>query len=137
MKPSNRAGALGVVFLALAILWPSAVARSGPRLIDLIADKDNRFKIPGMKNPVITLKVGEVVRLRITSRKGTEWHKDGWVHSFTVKELKDQGWDLQLKEGTQEFTLVAPSEPAEYWVECLVLCGKGHEQMRTKLVVTP
>jgi heme/copper-type cytochrome/quinol oxidase subunit 2 len=93
--------------------------------------------VPGQKKPVITVKAKEVIRLRITARKGTEWDKDGSVHSFTVKELKDQGWDLRLKEGTQEFTLVAPKEPGEYVVECTVMCGKGHDDMRMKLVVTP
>lgn len=110
---------------------------AGPRVIEVIADKDNQFKIPGQKKPVITLKANEVIRLRITARKGTEWDKDGAVHSFTIKELKDQGWDLRLKEGTQEFTLVAPKEPGEYVVECTVKCGEGHEEMKMKMIVTP
>lgn len=113
------------------------VAAGGPRVIEVIADKDNLFKIPGVKKPVITVKAGEVIRLRITAHKGTEWEKDGTIHSFTIKDLKDQGWDLRLKEGTQEFTLVAPKEPGEYVVECTVKCGDGHEEMRMKLIVTP
>jgi heme/copper-type cytochrome/quinol oxidase subunit 2 len=44
---------------------------------------------------------------------------------------------LRMKEGTQKFPVVAPSVPGEYLVECTVKCGKGHDDMRMKLVVTP
>lgn len=137
MRPSNH----GKRFLSLAALLVIALAplraAPGPRIIQVTADEDNRYKIPGTKKPVITVKAGEVVKLRITAHKGTDWEKDGSVHSFTINALKDQGWDLRLKEGTQEFTLVAPSEPGEYVVECTVRCGKGHDDMKMKLVVTP
>ena len=127
-----------VSLLGVLLLLPAVHVRAaGPRVVEVIADKDNQFKVLGQKKAVITVKAGEVIRLRITSRKGTEWDKDGAVHSFTIKELKDQGWDLRLKEGTQEFTLVAPKEPGEYVVECTVKCGDGHDDMRMKLVVTP
>ncbi len=42
----------------------------GPRMIDITADQDNRFKVPKQKEPVITMKVNEVAVLRITSHKG-------------------------------------------------------------------
>jgi len=122
----------------LGILSPLALAGATPRLISVIADKDNLFKIPGQKLPVITLKANEVVHLRITANKSTEWdQKDGTVHTFTINALKDQGWDLRLKEGTQDFTLVAPAEPGSYVVECTVKCGQGHDDMKMRLVVIP
>ncbi len=109
----------------------------GPRIIDITADSDNRFKVPKQKEPVITMKVNEVAVLRITSRKGGEWdEKDGTVHTFTINALKDRGWNFRLKEGTQKFPVVAPGEPGEYPVECTVKCGKGHDDMKMKLVVT-
>ena len=110
----------------------------GPRIIDVTADQDNRFKVPKQKDPVITMKVNEVAVLRITSRKGGEWDmKDGAIHTFTINALKDRGWNFRLKEGTQKFPVVAPAEPGEYVVECTVKCGKGHDDMKMKLVVTP
>ena len=122
--------------LGALLALPAVLAFAGqPRTIEVIADRDNRFKIPGQKGTVITAKVNEVIRFKITSRKGTEWDKDGSVHSFTVKQLKDQGWDVRLKEGVQEFVLAAPAQPGEYLVECTVSCGKGHDDMRLKLVV--
>lgn len=123
---------LGVLLLGLA-----ASLGSSPRIVDIVADRDNRFKIPRQKDAVITLKANEVVVLRITARKATEWDKDGSVHTFTINALKSQGWDLRLKEGTQQFPLVAPAEPGEYVVECTVKCGKGHDDMRMKVIVTP
>ncbi len=122
----------------LVLVLTSLTAFAGPRVIQVTADDDNRFKVPGQKGkPVITVKQNEVVTLRITSHKGTDWEKDGTVHSFTINALKDQGWDLRLKEGTQDFTVVAPAQPGEYVVECMVRCGKGHDDMKMKLVVTP
>ena len=133
---SRKVGTL--LLLGVLVALPVFRGRAAvPRVIEVIADKDNRFNVPGQKKAVITVKAGEVIRLRITAHKGTEWDKDGTIHSFTVTALKDQGWDLRLKEGTQEFTLVAPKEPGEYVVECTVKCGEGHDDMRMKLVVTP
>jgi plastocyanin len=110
---------------------------AGPRIIDITADQDNRFKVPKQKDPIITMKANEVAVLRINSRKGGEWdEKDGAVHTFTINALKDKGWNFRLKEGTQKFPVVAPAEPGEYLVECTVKCGKGHDDMRMKLVVT-
>jgi heme/copper-type cytochrome/quinol oxidase subunit 2 len=123
--------------LAFMLGVSAVVTADTPRVITVIADKDSLFKIPGQKIPVITLKANEVVQLRIIAHKSTEWDKDGTVHTFTINALKDQGWDLRLKEGTQNFTLVAPAQPGEYVVECTVKCGAGHDDMKMRVVVTP
>lgn len=124
--------------LIVSMLGVSPVIYGAPRLITVIADKDNLFKVPGQKMPVITMKANEVVQLRIIAHKSTEWDKDGTIHTFTINALKDQGWDLRLKkEGPQDFTMVAPAEPGEYVVECTVKCGAGHDDMKMKLVVIP
>jgi heme/copper-type cytochrome/quinol oxidase subunit 2 len=101
----------------------------------VIADKDNRFKVPGEGKPVIKVKPGEKVLLRITSHFGGEKARDDAVHSFAVKKLRDQGWDIRLYEGTKDYPLVAPQAPGEYEVECTVKCGPGHDDMKMKLVV--
>ena len=69
----------------------SAAATIGGRVIEVIADKDNRFKVQGAKKPVITVKAGEQIVLRITSHFGGEQARDGSEHSFVVKKLRDQG----------------------------------------------
>ena len=60
----------------------------------------------------------------------------GCIHTFTVKELKDQGWDVCLKEGMNEAVLVAPAKAGDFKIECMSKCGKGHDDMGMKLTVT-
>lgn len=129
--------ALTAVLTGVLLITPMFRASAQERVIEILADNDNKFKVPGQKKPIITLKAGERIRLRVIARKSTEWDKDGSVHSFSIAALHDQGWDLLLKEGTQEFVMTAPTEPGEYKVECTVKCGVGHNNMRMKLIVTP
>jgi heme/copper-type cytochrome/quinol oxidase subunit 2 len=124
------------VAFATVLLAGSFAFAQAPKTYEVLADGDNVFKMPGQKKPVITVKAGQVVKLKIVGKKGTEMAKDGSVHSFTINALKDQGWDLPVKEGVNEYTVVAPAEPGEYVIECAVKCGNGHEDMKMKLVVT-
>lgn len=138
MSMRKTASTIRVAFVLAVILVPVLGAQttaSQPRLIEVIADKDNTFKVPGERKPVIRLKAGERVVLRITSHFGGEKARDDAVHSLVVKELRLQGWDIRLYEGTRDFTLVAPGTPGEYVVECTVKCGRGHEDMKMKLIV--
>jgi heme/copper-type cytochrome/quinol oxidase subunit 2 len=111
------------------------------RVIEVLADKDSHFKMAGMSHPEITVKAGEPLLLRINARKGKTMNRDGTVHGFTLLRAKDHhkvaGWDLELKPGTQEFSLAAPAEPGEYEVLCTVICSEEHEGMRMKFVVLP
>ncbi len=129
----------GAVMVATALLGTETLgarpAPDNPRVIEVIADKDNTFKVPGEKKAIMTVKPGERLILRITSHFGGEQSRDGSVHSFVVKKLREQGWDIRLKEGTQEYPLVAPQETGEYLVECTVKCGRGHDDMNMKLIV--
>ena len=111
------------------------------RVIEVLADKDSRYKIAGEKKPEITVKAGEPILLRITAQKGKSWNRDGSVHGFSLLRAKDrskvEGWDLLLKPGTQEFQMTAPAEAGEYVVVCTVICSEEHEGMFMKFVVTP
>jgi len=129
--------ALAALALASQFAGYIFAADAGPvRVIQVIADRDNTFKVPGEKKPVIKARAGEALILRITSHFGGEQARDGAEHSFVVKKLRDQGWDIRLKEGSGEYRLVAPQEPGEYLIECTVKCGRGHDDMNMKLVVT-
>lgn len=119
----------------IAISPYAADQTAGQRVIEVIADKDNTFQVPGEKKPILTVKPGEQIVLRITSHFGGEQARDGAQHSFVAKKLRDQGWDIRLKEGTQDFALTAPREQGEYLIECTVKCGRGHDDMNMKLVV--
>ena len=138
MIRGNLVRSLIAAFLATVVLSGLGVAAgpsTEPRVIEVIADKDNLFKVPGQSKPVIVMKPGEKVIFRITSRFGGEKARDNAVHSFVVKNLRDQGWDVRLKEGTEDIPLVAPQQTGEYKIECTVKCGRGHDDMNMKLVV--
>jgi heme/copper-type cytochrome/quinol oxidase subunit 2 len=108
-------------------------------VIDVIADKDSRYKIPGQSHAAIVVQAGEPILLRIDARKGKTWNRDGTVHGFTLLRAKDHakvpGWNLELTPGIQEFPLMAPAEPGEYEVVCTVICSDDHEGMRMKFLV--
>lgn len=127
---------------AFGILVTSALPAFGQaRVIEVLADKDSHFKMAGQSHAEITVKAGEPIVLRISARKGKTWNRDGAVHGFTLLRAKDHskvpGWDLELKAGTQDFTLTAPAEPGDYEVLCTVICSDDHEGMRMKFVVVP
>jgi heme/copper-type cytochrome/quinol oxidase subunit 2 len=128
--------------LAFGTLFSIALPAFGQaRVIEVLADKDSHFKMAGQSHAEITVKAGEPIVLRISARKGKTWNRDGAVHGFTLLRAKDHskvpGWDLELKAGTQDFTLTAPAEPGDYEVLCTVICSDDHEGMRMKLVVVP
>lgn len=139
-EPTKRllaaVSALAACFAAGPILCQDHVQ---PHVINVIADKDSRYKIPGQSHPEIVVKAGEPVLLRVDARKGKTWSREGSIHGFTLLRVKDHakvpGWNLELMPGTQEFPLTAPSEPGEYEVVCTVICSDDHEGMRMKLIV--
>jgi heme/copper-type cytochrome/quinol oxidase subunit 2 len=129
----------GVVLAACFSFAQSPVSRQ-PRVIEVLADKDSRYRMAGLKRPEITVRAGEPILLRITARRAKSWNRDGSIHGFSLLHAKDRskvpGWDLLLKPGTQEFQMTAPEEPGEYVVVCTVICSEDHEGMFMKFVVT-
>ena len=123
--------------LSLTLAFSEPASTGDDKIWEVLATKDQTFVVKGEKKPVITVKAGQTVHLRITAEKATEMAKDGSVHSFTIKQLADQGWNIRLKKGTKDYTLTAPSKPGEYVIECAVKCGPGHADQRMKLVVIP
>jgi len=136
MITKNRALLIVLFTLGILVLSPVDTLLGDEPVIEIIAGEDG-FKVPGRKKPEITVKADSVVRLRIRAEKGEAWRKDQVVHTFTIKELIDQGWHLIFKEGTHEFMLTAPSQPGKYRVECMVYCGEIHQDMFMIMTVVP
>lgn len=141
---TNKLNRLGRVLLVTALgatCWAQAPVSAQPRVVEVLADKDSRYKIAGESPPQITVKAGEPILLRLTARKGKSWNRDGSIHGFSLLHAKDRskvaGWDLLLRPGTQEFQMTAPEEPGEYVVVCTVICSEDHEGMLMRFVVTP
>jgi heme/copper-type cytochrome/quinol oxidase subunit 2 len=129
------------MWLMTCVLGCAQALAAGPiRVIEVLADRDSRYKIAGEKRPEISVKAGEQIVLRITARKGKSWNRDGSIHGFSLLRSQDRskvpGWDLLLRPGTQEFPMTAPAEAGEYVVVCTVICSEEHEGMFMKFVVT-
>ena len=126
---------------AILLMTASQIAGAQIHTIEVLADKDSRYKISGFARPEITVKAGEPVLLRVTARKAKSWNRDGSIHGFSLLRAKERtkvpGWDLLLRPGSQEFMLTAPAEPGEYEVVCTVICSEEHEGMHMKFVVVP
>jgi heme/copper-type cytochrome/quinol oxidase subunit 2 len=127
--------------MLLLARWPQTPPEQQPSVIEILADHDSRYKIAGMKEPVITVHAGRQVHLRITAVKAKDHARDGSIHGFSLLRAKDRshvpGWDFLLRPGVQEFMLNAPAEPGEYVVVCTVICSSEHEGMHMKVVVVP
>jgi heme/copper-type cytochrome/quinol oxidase subunit 2 len=128
--------AFPIALLAMAISSMYLFAQK-PRVIKIQATSKNEFKVEGQKSNTITVKPKEVIQFLVKSEWGDE--KDpkwpGCPHSFSVKGYEDQGWNVCLKPGNNQFVLVAPSKPGDYLIECLAKCGKGHDDMHMKMIV--
>jgi len=143
-RPTLRTTAVSrfaVLAAAAALCLPPAFSQTSPRVIEILADHDSRYKISGQKQPEITAKPGEELILRITAVRAKNHNRDGSVHGFALLRVSDRklvpGWDLLLKPGVQEFHVTAPAEPGEYIVICTVICSQGHEDMTMRFIVAP
>jgi len=148
---TGRAGVrlCGMVLAAFAVLGvrvleaqvDQSIDQAQVHVVEIVADKDSRYKSPDGGRPEITLKAAEQVLLRVSARKAKSWNRDGSIHGFTLLRAGDrtkvQGWNLLLRPGQQEFQLTAPSEPGEYVVVCTVICSADHEGMNMRLLVVP
>jgi len=81
----------------------------------------------------ITVKAGQVVKLKITGKKDTN-ADNGITHTWTISELNI---DFKIKEGSNNFSFVAPDSEGTYTVLCTNGCGDKCESMTMKLVVKP
>ncbi len=141
---TGRTRALCWMILAAAVPGISGQTQTHQdqlHIIEIVADKDSRYKSPAGGKPEITLKAGEPVLLRVLAHKAKSWNRDGSIHGFTLLRATDrtkvEGWNLLLRPGQQEFQLVAPAEPGEYVVVCTVICSEDHEGMNMRLLVVP
>lgn len=132
---------LSLCRVLVLLLLGSTLSAANVHVIEVLADKDSRYKIDGQKKPEITVKAGEPLLLKITARKGKTWNRDGTIHGFTLLRASDRskvkGWNLVLMPGPQEFEMTAPAEPGDYVVVCTVICSEEHEGMNMKFTVVP
>jgi len=114
----------GAALLALAA--GLGLAGSGVRAAEepkVIAVTAKRFEFSPNE---LTLKVGETVRLQLTTEDVT--------HGFFAKPL---GIDEVIVPGKTTEVLVTPNAAGRYTTICDHFCGAGHGGMRMTIVVEP
>ena len=103
-----------------------AVAAGGSRPAEeprVIAIAAKRFEFSPRE---ITLKVGETVKLRLTTGDVT--------HGFFAKPL---GIDEVIVPGQTTEVMLTAKAPGRYTTICDHFCGAGHGGMKMTIVVTP
>ena len=125
------------------VVAPVCHAESGalvqPRIIELTADHDSRYRHSGKVAPTIEATPGEVLILRITAVRAKQVGRDGSVHGLALLDKKSDavpGWKFYLHPGVQEISVTAPAKTGRYTAVCTVICSDAHEGMGFTLVVT-
>ena len=109
-----------------------------PRVIELTADKDSRYRQGKKTSPTIEVWAGEPLILRITAVRAKEVARDGSVHGLALLDKHSDvvpGWRFFLQPGVQEVNVTAPAQPGRYKAVCLVICSDGHDGMGFTLLV--
>ena len=121
MRPLALSG-MGAALVALAslVLAGRGVRAAEPRVIAVTA---KRFEFSPRE---ITLKVGETVKLQLTTEDVT--------HGFFAKPL---GIDEVIVPGKTTEVVVTPKAAGRYTTICDHFCGAGHGGMRMTIVVEP
>lgn len=115
---------------------PPAVS---PRVIELTADHDSRYRSNGKAAPTIEAVAGERLILRITAVRATKVARDGSVHGIALLDKNLDvvpGWRFYLHPGVQDLAVTAPQTPGSYKAVCTIICSDMHYGMGFTLVVT-
>jgi heme/copper-type cytochrome/quinol oxidase subunit 2 len=110
-----------------------------PRVIELTAGRDSRYREGRKVAPTIEVRAGEPLILRITAVRAETVARDGSVHGLALLDKNSgavPGWRFFLHPGVQDLVVSAPDEPGRYTAVCTVICSDGHEGMGFTLIVT-
>jgi DNA-directed RNA polymerase subunit K/omega len=110
-----------------------------PRIIELTADKDSRYRLAGKASPTLKATAGERLILRITAFRARQIARDGSIHGLALLDKDENGvpgWRFFLHPGVQELEVTAPETPGRYHAVCTIICSDAHEGMGFTLLVT-
>ena len=125
--------------LGAALLVNGQVSTQAPRVIELTADKDSRYRQDGKVAPTVEVSPGEHLILRITATRAKQVARDGSVHGLALLDKSENavtGWRFYLHPGVQELVVTAPLKPGRYTAVCTIICSDMHEGMGFTLVVS-
>ena len=125
--------------LALSLCHAQTGPIVSPRVVELTADRDSRYRWQGKVSPTIEALSGEPLILRITASRAKQVARDGSVHGLVLLNQNLDavpGWRFYLHPGVQELAVKAPDEPGRYTAVCTVICSDMHDGMTFTLIVT-
>jgi heme/copper-type cytochrome/quinol oxidase subunit 2 len=127
------------VLVACSTCRSQSIESSRPRVIELTADKDSRYRQARTISPTIEVRTGEPLVLRITAVRAREVARDGSVHGLALLDKNSNvvpGWRFFFHPGIQELNVTAPLTPGRYTAVCTVICSDGHDGMTFTILVT-
>lgn len=125
--------------IGTSLLCMAQTATPAPRVIELTADKDSRYRQGDKVSPTIEVIPGEHLILRITAVRARQVARDGSVHGLALLDKDENvvpGWRFYLHPGVQDLEVTAPIQPGRYTAVCIVICSDMHEDMGFTLVVS-
>jgi hypothetical protein len=141
MRKRTEFALFACALVAWSICDSQSIPSSSPRVIELAADRDSRYRQGHKASPTIEVLAGESLILRITAVQAKEVARDGSVHGLALLDKNSSavaGWRFFLHPGVQELAVTAPFEPGRYKAVCTVICSDAHDGMGfTLLVIDP
>jgi hypothetical protein len=128
-----------VWLLSFSLLAAAQLGSIAPRVIELTADKDSKYRLGGKVAPMLEVSPGERLVFRITAIRAKQVARDGSVHGLALLDKDENivpGWRFYLHPGTQDLEVTAPIQPGRYTAVCIVICSEMHEDMGFTLVVS-
>lgn len=130
---------MGSALVFGTLCYAQSMAAAKPRLIELTAGSDSRYRLGQKVAPTILVRAGEPLMLRIAAMRAKTVARDGSVHGLALLDKNSDavpGWRFFLRPGVQEIAVSAPSQPGRYTAVCTVICSDAHEGMGFTLLVT-
>ena len=135
-----RCGMLSCTLIAWTLgCYAQSIAPVNPRMIELTAGHDSRYRLGRKVAPTIEVEAGEQLILRVMAMRAETVARDGSIHGLALLDKNSEvvpGWKFLLHPGVQDFAVSAPSQPGRYTAVCTVICSDAHEGMGFTLVVT-
>jgi hypothetical protein len=138
MRKFLQFGLLTCALAAGSICSSQSSSSSGPRVIELTADRDSRYRQGHKASPTIEVLAGQPLILRITAVRAKEVARDGSVHGLALLDQNSNvvaGWRFFLHPGVQDLAVTAPMNSGRYTAVCIVICSDGHDGMGFTLIV--
>jgi len=110
--------------LAVNLLCNAQAAVTSPRVIELTADHDRRYRQGDKVAPTIEVSPGEQLILHIMEIRAKQVARDGSVHGLALLGKNSNavpGWRFYLHPGMQDLAVTAPSQPGRYTAVCTII----------------